>query len=78
MKRNLTVKILMLLSCTVFQFFDGSVKDSSLPKSPQRLNPCCRAPFVLWAGIDEEETKKQVGLLQPNSLFCLHFRSERY
>nr|XP_027300035.2 coiled-coil domain-containing protein 15 [Anas platyrhynchos] len=41
------------------KFCDGSVKDLSLPNSPQRLNPCCRAPLVLWAGIDQEETKKQ-------------------
>ncbi|XP_066837387.1 coiled-coil domain-containing protein 15 [Anser cygnoides] len=41
------------------KFCDGSVKDLSLPKSPQRLNPTCQAPLVLWAGIDQEETKKQ-------------------
>ncbi|XP_068772856.1 coiled-coil domain-containing protein 15 [Struthio camelus] len=37
----------------------GSVKDSSLPTSPQRLNANYRAPLELWAGVDKEETKKQ-------------------
>ncbi|XP_052642209.1 coiled-coil domain-containing protein 15 isoform X1 [Harpia harpyja] len=41
------------------KFCDGSVKDSSLPESPQRLHTNYQAPLVLWAGADEEETKKQ-------------------
>ncbi|XP_054659052.1 coiled-coil domain-containing protein 15 isoform X1 [Grus americana] len=38
---------------------DGLVKDSSLPAPPQRLHADYRAPLVLWAGADQEETKKQ-------------------
>ncbi|NXG39615.1 CCD15 protein, partial [Dromaius novaehollandiae] len=38
----------------------GSVKDSSLPSSPQRPTTGYRAPLELWAGVDREETKKQV------------------
>ncbi|XP_068274445.1 coiled-coil domain-containing protein 15 [Nyctibius grandis] len=38
---------------------DGSVKDSSLPVSPQRLHTNYQAPLLLWAGVDQEETKKQ-------------------
>ncbi|XP_074891096.1 coiled-coil domain-containing protein 15 isoform X3 [Buteo buteo] len=41
------------------KFCDGSVKDSSLPESPQRLHTDYQAPLVLWAGADQEETKKQ-------------------
>ncbi|XP_025924839.1 coiled-coil domain-containing protein 15 isoform X1 [Apteryx rowi] len=37
----------------------GSLKDSSSPASPQRLNANYRAPLELWAGVDKEETKKQ-------------------
>ncbi|KFQ92534.1 hypothetical protein Y956_02454, partial [Nipponia nippon] len=42
------------------KFCDGSVKDSSLPEPPQRLRTDHRAPLLLWAGVDREETKKQV------------------
>ncbi|XP_075579467.1 coiled-coil domain-containing protein 15 [Pelecanus crispus] len=41
------------------KFCEGSVKDSSLPEPPQRLPTDYRAPLVLWAGVDQEETKKQ-------------------
>ncbi|XP_071654973.1 coiled-coil domain-containing protein 15 [Patagioenas fasciata] len=34
-------------------------KDLRSPKSPRRLRPRSRAPLVLWAGADQEETKKQ-------------------
>ncbi|XP_064896707.1 coiled-coil domain-containing protein 15 isoform X2 [Columba livia] len=34
-------------------------KDLCSPESPQRLRPRSRAPPVLWAGADQEETKKQ-------------------
>ncbi|KFU85529.1 hypothetical protein M959_07687, partial [Chaetura pelagica] len=42
------------------KFQNGSVKVSRLPEPPQR--PCTdgQAPLVLWAGVDQEETKKQV------------------
>ncbi|NXU32298.1 CCD15 protein, partial [Thalassarche chlororhynchos] len=48
------------------KFCDGSVKDSSLPESPQRLHADYQAPLVLWAGVDQEETKKQVCPLEPS------------
>ncbi|KFW70341.1 hypothetical protein AS28_08452, partial [Pygoscelis adeliae] len=48
------------------QFCDGSVKDSSSPEPPQRLHTDYQAPLVLWAGVDQEETKKQVCLLEPS------------
>ncbi|NXE57462.1 CCD15 protein, partial [Casuarius casuarius] len=38
----------------------GSVKDSSLPTSAQRPTTGYPAPLELWAGVDKEETKKQV------------------
>ncbi|KAM6043166.1 coiled-coil domain-containing protein 15 [Chlamydotis macqueenii] len=41
------------------KFRDGSVKDSSLPEPPQRPHADDRAPLVLWAGADQEETEKQ-------------------
>ncbi|XP_014816577.1 PREDICTED: coiled-coil domain-containing protein 15 [Calidris pugnax] len=41
------------------KFCDGSVKDSSLSEPPQRLHTHHQAPIVLWAGVDQEETKKQ-------------------
>ncbi|KAM6234669.1 coiled-coil domain-containing protein 15 isoform 1-T1 [Spheniscus humboldti] len=41
------------------KFCDGSVKDSSSPEPPQRLHTDYQAPLVLWAGVDQEETKKQ-------------------
>jgi len=56
--------MLMLLSHVIFQFSNGSVKDLSPPESLQRTTLGCQAPLVLWAGIDQEESKKQVGLLQ--------------
>ncbi|XP_065507946.1 coiled-coil domain-containing protein 15 [Caloenas nicobarica] len=34
-------------------------KDSHSPESPRRLRPDSRAPLILWAGADQEETKKQ-------------------
>lgn len=34
-------------------------KDLCSPESPRRLRPRSRAPPVLWAGADQEETKKQ-------------------
>uniref|UniRef100_A0A8C3J4F5 Coiled-coil domain containing 15 n=1 Tax=Calidris pygmaea TaxID=425635 RepID=A0A8C3J4F5_9CHAR len=57
--RNLTMEMLMLLSYILFQFCDGSVKVSSLSEPPQRLHTHHQAPLVLWAGVDQEETKKQ-------------------
>ncbi|KAK4809413.1 hypothetical protein QYF61_009668 [Mycteria americana] len=41
------------------KFCDGSVTDSSLPEPPQRPHTDYQAPLVLWAGVDQEETKKQ-------------------
>ncbi|KAM6370702.1 coiled-coil domain-containing protein 15 [Pluvialis apricaria] len=41
------------------KFCDGLVKDSSSAEPPQRLHAAYQAPFVLWAGADQEETKKQ-------------------
>ncbi|KAM6334657.1 coiled-coil domain-containing protein 15 [Alca torda] len=41
------------------KFCVGSVKDSSLPEPPQGLHAHRPAPFGLWAGVDQEETKKQ-------------------
>uniref|UniRef100_A0A8C3J710 Coiled-coil domain-containing protein 15 n=1 Tax=Calidris pygmaea TaxID=425635 RepID=A0A8C3J710_9CHAR len=41
------------------KFCDGSVKVSSLSEPPQRLHTHHQAPLVLWAGVDQEETKKQ-------------------
>ncbi|XP_069644405.1 coiled-coil domain-containing protein 15 isoform X4 [Haliaeetus albicilla] len=41
------------------KFCDGSVKASSLPEPPQRLHTDYQAPLILWAGADQEETKKQ-------------------
>ncbi|XP_042738165.1 coiled-coil domain-containing protein 15 [Lagopus leucura] len=41
------------------KFSDGSAKDFSSPESLQRTTLGCRAPLVLWAGIDQEESKKQ-------------------
>ncbi|XP_042693096.1 coiled-coil domain-containing protein 15 [Centrocercus urophasianus] len=41
------------------KFSDGSAKDLSSPESLQRTTLGCRAPLVLWAGIDQEESKKQ-------------------
>ncbi|KFP51499.1 hypothetical protein N323_05412, partial [Cathartes aura] len=48
------------------KFCDGSVKDSSLPEPPQRLHTDYQPPLVLWAGVDQEETKKQVCPLEPS------------
>ncbi|KAF1460531.1 hypothetical protein FQV21_0006481, partial [Spheniscus demersus] len=48
------------------KFCDGSVKDSSSPEPPQRLHTDYQAPLVLWAGVDQEETKKQVCPLEPS------------
>ncbi|OPJ67465.1 hypothetical protein AV530_018974 [Patagioenas fasciata monilis] len=47
-------------------------KDLRSPKSPRRLRPRSRAPLVLWAGADQEETKKQV---RPRSHICIIFSS---
>uniref|UniRef100_A0A8C2SZN2 Coiled-coil domain containing 15 n=1 Tax=Coturnix japonica TaxID=93934 RepID=A0A8C2SZN2_COTJA len=41
------------------KFSDGSAKDLSTPESLQRTTLGCQAPLVLWAGIDQEESKKQ-------------------
>ncbi|XP_054031998.1 coiled-coil domain-containing protein 15 [Dryobates pubescens] len=38
---------------------DGSVRDSSSPEPPQKPHTHCHTPLVLWAGVDQEETKKQ-------------------
>ncbi|NXJ71053.1 CCD15 protein, partial [Rostratula benghalensis] len=60
------------------KFCDGSVKDSSLSKPPQRLHSHERVPLVLWAGVDQEETKKQVRLLEPSApCFISSFITER-
>ncbi|KFP93647.1 hypothetical protein N329_05266, partial [Haliaeetus albicilla] len=48
------------------KFCDGSVKASSLPEPPQRLHTDYQAPLILWAGADQEETKKQVCPLEPS------------
>ncbi|XP_030320629.1 coiled-coil domain-containing protein 15 isoform X1 [Calypte anna] len=39
--------------------WDGSVKDSHSPESPQRPHTYGQTPLMLWAGADQEETKKQ-------------------
>lgn len=49
--------MLMLLPSFVSQVCDGSVKDSSLPGPPGRE---FQPPLKLWAGVDQEETRKQV------------------
>ncbi|XP_021231771.1 coiled-coil domain-containing protein 15 isoform X2 [Numida meleagris] len=41
------------------KFCDGSAEDLSPPESLQRTTLGCRAPLVLWTGIDQEESKKQ-------------------
>ncbi|XP_010721854.1 coiled-coil domain-containing protein 15 isoform X2 [Meleagris gallopavo] len=41
------------------KFSDGSAKDLNSPESLQRTTLGCQAPLVLWAGIDQEESKKQ-------------------
>ncbi|XP_074972304.1 coiled-coil domain-containing protein 15 isoform X1 [Phalacrocorax aristotelis] len=41
------------------KFCEGPVKDSSSPEPPQRLHSYYQAPLMLWAGVDQEETKKQ-------------------
>ncbi|KFP67811.1 hypothetical protein N322_07106, partial [Cariama cristata] len=41
------------------KFCDGSVKDSSLPERPQRLHTNYQPLLMAWAGVDQEETKKQ-------------------
>ncbi|XP_042656460.1 coiled-coil domain-containing protein 15 isoform X2 [Tyto alba] len=41
------------------KFSGGPVKDLSLPKPPQGLHTSYQAPHILWAGVDQEETKKQ-------------------
>ncbi|XP_053853060.1 coiled-coil domain-containing protein 15 isoform X2 [Vidua macroura] len=38
---------------------DGSVKDSSLPGPPGRPQSEYQPPLKLWAGVDQEETRKQ-------------------
>ncbi|XP_056365586.1 coiled-coil domain-containing protein 15 [Oenanthe melanoleuca] len=38
---------------------DGSVKDSSLPGPPGRPHSEYQPPLKLWAGVDQEETRKQ-------------------
>ncbi|XP_068023310.1 coiled-coil domain-containing protein 15 isoform X2 [Melanerpes formicivorus] len=38
---------------------DGSVRDSSSPEPPQKPHTHCHTPLVLWAGVDQEESKKQ-------------------
>ncbi|KFQ76837.1 hypothetical protein N337_05529, partial [Phoenicopterus ruber ruber] len=48
------------------KFCEGSVKDWSLPEPPPRLHADDQAPLVLWAGVDQEETKKQVCPLEPS------------
>ncbi|XP_064253593.1 coiled-coil domain-containing protein 15 [Passer domesticus] len=37
----------------------GSLKDSSLPGPPGRPHSECQPPLKLWAGVDQEETRKQ-------------------
>ncbi|KFO61608.1 hypothetical protein N302_11078, partial [Corvus brachyrhynchos] len=39
---------------------DGLVKDSSLPEPPGRPHTEYQPPIKLWAGVDQEETRKQV------------------
>ncbi|XP_061870127.1 coiled-coil domain-containing protein 15 [Colius striatus] len=41
------------------KYCDGSVKDWSLPEPPQNPHTDYQAPLLLWAGVDQEETKKQ-------------------
>ncbi|XP_063273835.1 coiled-coil domain-containing protein 15 [Prinia subflava] len=38
---------------------DGLVKDSSLPGPPGRPHSECQPALKLWAGVDQEETRKQ-------------------
>uniref|UniRef100_A0A8C3ECE3 Coiled-coil domain containing 15 n=2 Tax=Corvus moneduloides TaxID=1196302 RepID=A0A8C3ECE3_CORMO len=38
---------------------DGLVKDSSLPEPPGRPHTEYQPPIKLWAGVDQEETRKQ-------------------
>uniref|UniRef100_A0A6G1RZ66 Coiled-coil domain containing 15 n=1 Tax=Hypotaenidia okinawae TaxID=2861861 RepID=A0A6G1RZ66_9GRUI len=41
------------------KFCDGPVKDSSLPTAARSLRAAHPASLLLWAGVDQEETKKQ-------------------
>lgn len=66
--------MLTLLSYIIFQFCDGPVKESSLPEPPQGFHTDHRVPLVLWPGVDQEETKKQVCPLEP-SPYCFIFIS---
>lgn len=52
--------MLMLLPSIVSQVYDGLVKDSSLPEPPGRPHTEYQPPLKLWAGVDQEETRKQV------------------
>lgn len=58
--------MLMLLSYIIFQFCEGPVKESSLPEQRQEFHTDHRVPLVLWPGVDQEETKKQVCPLEPS------------
>ena len=64
--RNFTLKTLIVLSYVISQFCAASAEDSSSPEPPQRPHTDCQAPLVLWTGVDQEETKKQVCLLEPS------------
>lgn len=55
-----TVGMLMLFPSIISQVCDGSVKDSSLPGPPGRPHSEYQPPLKLWAGVDQEETRKQV------------------
>ncbi|KFQ27568.1 hypothetical protein N331_07873, partial [Merops nubicus] len=48
---------------------DASVKDSSSPEPAQKPQTHSQALLMPWDGVDQEETKKQVGPLEPSPLF---------
>lgn len=52
--------MLMLLLSIVSQVCDGSLKVSSLPGPPGRPQSEFQPPLKLWAGVDQEEARKQV------------------
>ncbi|NXX41419.1 CCD15 protein, partial [Tricholaema leucomelas] len=55
------------------KFCGGSVQASSSPKPPQRPHTHHHTPLVLWAGVDQEETKKQQ---QHSDSFCPHLTAQ--
>ncbi|KFO81853.1 hypothetical protein N303_10822, partial [Cuculus canorus] len=47
------------------KFCHGSVKDLTSLEPPQRPHTDCQPPLLLWDGVDQEETKKQVSSPSP-------------